>query len=128
LIVHGVDILFSAVVPEQNCLVDFAVDLHCDLLVALADGGCLKFGNTLLEIGATIAAEIGSLGRLCHEDRRSHHTRQGSDRHKAGGPPQSPGHDPSNSVLSDAINDERLFPVAAQSPCIWRSVLPTSGR
>ena len=74
-------ILLAAIVPPHRGVVDLAVNLHRDLLVAFAHRGCLKIGNALLEIGAAIAAEIGRLGRFGNEDRRSHYASQGSDRH-----------------------------------------------
>jgi hypothetical protein len=38
-------------------------------LLPLRCGGGLKIGNALLEIGATIAAEIGGLGSFFHPGR-----------------------------------------------------------
>ena len=74
-VVDDVEVLLAAIVPPHPGVVDLAVNLHRDLLVALAHRGRLKIGNALLEIGAAIAAEIGRLGRFRTEDRRSHTNR-----------------------------------------------------
>ena len=53
---------------------------HRDLLVALADGGGFKLGDALLEIGAAIAAKVGSFDGLVCE--RAHEcSGRGSDQH-----------------------------------------------
>src|SRR4029077_7893201 len=65
-VVLSVDILFSTVVPPHGELVNLAVDLHGDLLVALTGGGGLKFGDPFLEIGAATSAEIGGFGSFFH--------------------------------------------------------------
>src|SRR5262249_7697560 len=109
-VVDGIDVLLAAIIPPHRGVVDLAVNLHRDLLVALSGGGGLKFGNALLEVSATIAAEIGRLGRFANEDRPSHYASQGSDRHKAGGPVPSSGHNP------PLLFETAASPVATQVP------------
>ncbi len=53
-------VLFTTVVPELHHAIDLAVEQHRHLSVVFADGGRLKLGYTLLKIGATVAAKIGS--------------------------------------------------------------------
>ena len=78
------------VVPEQNGLVNLAVESDRDLLIALAHGRRLEFGDALFEIGAAIAAKVSSLDGLVCE--RACECR-GSGGHKnAMVQPQSPKH------------------------------------
>jgi hypothetical protein len=53
-------VLFTTAVPGLHHAIDLAVELHRHLSVVFADGGRLTLGYTLLKIGATVAAKIGS--------------------------------------------------------------------
>jgi hypothetical protein len=69
-----------------------AIELDAHLLVALAGGGGLEIGNAFLEIGATIAAEIGGFGSFFHPG----HAADGAENRRncqPSRPAQSPDHD-----------------------------------
>jgi hypothetical protein len=61
-VLDDIDVFLGAVVPPQHGLVDLAVDLDRDLLVALAGGGGLELRDALLEIGAAVATKVGGFG------------------------------------------------------------------
>ena len=72
LVADDVSVLFDAVVPKHDRLVDLTGDSERDLAVTLAGGRGLELGNALLEIGAAVTTEVSRGGR--------HHGRRGQDR------------------------------------------------
>src|SRR6185436_1385037 len=79
-VVDDVSVRFSSIVPEEGGVVLLTIKGHRDLLVTLADGGGFKLGDALLEIGAAIAAKIGSFDRPVSE-RADKYSGCGSSKH-----------------------------------------------
>ena len=69
-----VDVLLVAVIPPGHLLTDPAGDGQRNLAIALADSRRLEFSNTLLEVGAAVAAEVrsGRAGRGACEQAGRH--------------------------------------------------------
>jgi hypothetical protein len=66
IVIDHVDVLLSAVVPEERGAIHLAVECYRYLLIALADGGGLELGDALFKIGAAISAKVGSFdGLVC---------------------------------------------------------------